>query len=318
MLQQTQVKTVIPYFEKFMGSFPTVQELAAAQIDSVLHHWSGLGYYARARNLHKTAGIITEQYRGEFPEDAEELAGLPGIGRSTAGAILSLSRGFYYPILDGNVKRVLTRCFEVGGWPGKSSVLKDLWNLAEKLTPQEETGLYNQAMMDLGSMICLRSSPKCGNCPVNHQCGAYKAGTWRLYPGKKPKKKMPVRQTVMLLIANEAGELLLQKRPPVGIWGGLWSLPELGEVSASDLYGKARKQLGIEVTQAGEMPMRRHTFSHYHLDIYPFTCRFNGYENDFVADNETLWYKPDNNEQIGLAAPVKKLLEEASQLRRFS
>ncbi|MBT8440604.1 MAG: A/G-specific adenine glycosylase, partial [Gammaproteobacteria bacterium] len=222
MLQQTQVKTVIPYFEKFVENFPTIQQLAEANVDEVLHHWSGLGYYARARNLHKTAQTIASVYKGKFPEEIHEMEKLPGIGRSTAGAILSLSRGLYFPILDGNVKRVLARCFEVGGWPGKASVLKQLWQISEKVTPRQETASFNQSMMDLGSMVCTRGSPACDNCPLNNQCGAYKSGNWSNYPGKKPKKALPVKKTIMLLIKNDQGAILLQKRPPAGIWGGLW------------------------------------------------------------------------------------------------
>jgi len=311
MLQQTQVKTVIPYFEKFVESFPTIQALAEADIDDVLHHWSGLGYYARARNLHKAAKTVFAQYQGEFPEDIDELEKLPGIGRSTAGAILSLSRGLYFPILDGNVKRVLARCFEVEGWPGKSSVLKQLWLLSEKVTPQKQTARFNQTMMDLGSMVCTRSSPACERCPLSGECSAFRNRSWGHYPGKKPKKCLPVKKTLMLLIKNDEGAFLLQKRPPAGIWGGLWSLPELQKVEHAELNSAAKTHLGINVGQSEAMPMRRHTFSHYHLDIFPFTCHFNGYEDSFMADNETLWYKQGGKEQIGLAAPVSKLLEEA-------
>lgn len=311
MLQQTQVKTVIPYFERFVGSFPTIQALAAADIDDVLHHWSGLGYYARARNLHKTATIIVSEYQGDFPEEIHELEKLPGIGRSTAGAILSLSRGRYFPILDGNVKRVLARYFEIEGWPGKASVLKQLWQLSEKVTPRQQTASFNQSMMDLGSMVCMRSSPDCDSCPLKDECGSCQHFSWVNYPGKKPKKRLPVKQTMMLLIKNEEGAILLHKRPPAGIWGGLWSLPELPGIQQSKVDSEAKAQLGINISRSQPLPMRRHTFSHYHLDIYPFTCHFNGYENDFMADNESLWYKRGSKEQLGLAAPVSKLLEEA-------
>ncbi len=310
MLQQTQVTTVIPYFEKFVKRFPTIKVLAQADIDDVLHYWSGLGYYARARNLHKTAKIIFSEYLGEFPEDIDELEKLPGIGRSTAGAILSLSKGLHFPILDGNVKRVLARVYEIDGWPGKTTVLKQLWGISEKVTPRQETAGFNQSMMDLGSMICKRTSPACGSCPLNDQCGAFRTGNWRSYPGKKTKKSLPVKQTMMLLIKNDEGAFLLQKRPPSGIWGGLWSPPEL-DMHDGDLYSETRVRLGIDVSKQQALPVRRHTFSHYHLDIFPFTCHFNGYVNSFVADNETLWYKQGDNELIGLAAPVSRLLEES-------
>jgi A/G-specific adenine glycosylase len=312
MLQQTQVKTVVPYYEKFMNHFPDIQALADASIDEVLHHWSGLGYYARARNLHKTAQIINEKYHGQFPEDVKQLSSLPGIGRSTSAAILSLSKGLCYPILDGNVKRVLSRCFEVEGWPGHTAVLNNLWKISEQVTPAQETALFNQSMMDLGSMVCTRSTPECRICPLTDECGAFQNNSQSQYPGKKQKKDLPVKQTIMLLIKNSQGALLLHKRPPTGIWGGLWSFPELDRVEACQLPEKIKRNFGMNISSPTAIPERRHTFSHYHLDIFPFTCHFNGYENDFVADNESLWYKPDQVQMIGLAAPVSKLFQETS------
>ncbi len=227
MLQQTQVATVIPYYQRFMTRFPDLQSLATAPIDAVLHHWSGLGYYARARNLHKTAQMIQHQYQGVFPSSVASLCELPGIGRSTAGAICSIAYQQPAAILDGNVKRVLSRVHAFEGWPGNARVAKQLWEYAETYTPVERTGEYNQAMMDLGATLCLRSKPLCPACPVSQQCKAFQQGNQQDYPGKKPKRKQPVKQVQMLMIQNPRGELLLQHRPPQGIWGGLWSFPEL-------------------------------------------------------------------------------------------
>lgn len=193
MLQQTQVSTVIPYFERFISRFPDICALAAAPLDEVLHLWTGLGYYARARNLHKAAQVVATQHSGRFPETMEQVTDLPGVGRSTAGAILSLSLGQHYPILDGNVKRVLARCYAVSGWPGKKEVEKCLWQLSEQVTPAAGVGHFNQAMMDLGAMVCTRSKPKCEICPLNNGCVAYATGSQASYPGKKPKQTLPVR-----------------------------------------------------------------------------------------------------------------------------
>ena len=218
MLQQTQVTTVIPFYLRFMESFPTVTDLANAEEDLVLHHWTGLGYYARARNLHKAAKIIRDEYQGEFPTDIEEVIALPGIGRSTAGAILSLSLNQHHPILDGNVKRVLARCFMTPGYPGKASFDKALWQHSEQLTPELGVANFNQAMMDLGATVCTRSKPKCELCPVIKLCDSYKNGSQAEFPGKKPKKDKPIKQTIMVLFTNE-DSVFMYKRPTTGIWG---------------------------------------------------------------------------------------------------
>ena len=219
MLQQTQVTTVIPYFERFMDSFPTVQTLAAAPLDEVLHHWTGLGYYARARNMHKAAQVVCQQYKGNFPSTIDQLCDLPGIGRSTAGAISAIAFKIPATILDGNVKRVLARFSAIAGWPGKADVVQQLWLVAENFTPQERIADYTQAMMDLGATICTRASPSCHQCPLTDSCIAYAQGNQRAYPGKKPKKKLPVRSRYFLLIRNKQGEILLQQNPPAGLWG---------------------------------------------------------------------------------------------------
>ena len=228
MLQQTQVATVIPYFERFMARFPTVTDLANAPLDEVLHLWTGLGYYARARNLHKAAQQVAALHGGKFPETFEEVAALPGVGRSTAGAILSLSLGKHFPILDGNVKRVLARCYAVSGWPGKKEVENKLWSLSEQVTPAVGVERFNQAMMDLGAMICTRSKPKCSLCPLQNGCIAAANNSWSLYPGKKPKQTLPERTGYFLLLQHE-DEVLLAQRPPSGLWGGLYCFPQFAD-----------------------------------------------------------------------------------------
>ena len=226
MLQQTQVATVIPYYERFMARFPKVADLAQAPIDDVLSLWTGLGYYARARNLHKTACIVAEEYDGKFPDSVEGLESLPGIGRSTAGAILTLGHGRWAPILDGNVKRVLARYHAIEGWPGRSDVLAALWRASEAVTPRHRTADYTQGIMDLGATLCTKSKPECLFCPMTEDCQARISGTQATYPGKKPKKKIPTRDTHFIICVDSQGQVLLERRPPSGIWGGLWSFPE--------------------------------------------------------------------------------------------
>ena len=219
MLQQTQVTTVIPYYQKFLKSFPSLKSLAIAHEDNVLSHWSGLGYYARARNLHKTAKIIVEKYQGKFPQDIEEISSLPGIGRSTAGAILSFGMDTRAAILDANVKRVLSRFHAIEGLATQSTTIKELWRIAELYTPSARVNHYNQAMMDLGATICIRNKPSCHKCPLMQDCKAHALGREKDFPFKKIKKDKPLKKTRLLIIKNENNEILLEKRPPVGIWG---------------------------------------------------------------------------------------------------
>ena len=308
MLQQTQVTTVIPYFERFMESFPDVHSLAQAGEDDVLHHWSGLGYYSRARNLHKAAKMVVDTFGGKFPESVEGLTELPGIGRSTAGAIASISMNIRAPILDGNVKRVLARCFAVPGWPGQSAVANRLWELAEQLTPYERVADYTQVMMDLGAMVCTRTKPTCQLCPLQKDCLSYLSGDATRYPESKPKKVKPERTVRMLMVVNQYGEVLLEKRPPTGIWGGLWGLPEIPV--ENDLESSANDKTGLELGEFEEWQPFRHTFSHYHLDITPVKTFA---QNDLKAvhDGERWhWFQPDQPSELGLAAPVKKLLDK--------
>lgn len=308
MLQQTQVNTVIPYYERFMQTFPTVRDLAQADIDEVLHLWTGLGYYARARNLHKSARIIHTDHNNRFPDDLESIVALPGIGRSTAGAILSLALNQVAPILDGNVKRVLARYHRVEGWPGNKKTEQKLWQLAESVTPDKEFAAYTQAIMDLGATVCTRSNPLCDQCPVNNGCEARETGTQEQYPGKKPKKTLPVKQTIFTIIENDKGEVLLEKRLPQGIWGGLWSFPECEpEQDPADWLHEAK---GYKVSRPQTQTMLRHTFSHFHLDITPVKLKLRKSAEKLADNDSEYWYSPQKGKRLGLAAPVKKLMDE--------
>ncbi len=305
MLQQTQVNTVIPYFERFMHSFPTVEALAAATEDKVLHHWTGLGYYARARNLHKTAKLICSDLNGEFPDTVEQLVELPGIGRSTAGAICSIAFKKPAAILDGNVKRVLARYAAIDGWPGQTAVHNKLWLEAETYSPVQRVADYTQAMMDLGATLCTRSSPNCEHCPLSANCIAYSQGRQTEYPGKKPKKKLPVRTTCFLLIHNKQGELLLQKNPPAGLWGGLWVLPQVDSVDeAEDHCAK----IGLQLTHQQTQPVKRHSFSHFHLDYQPILVQAVDRSCAVAEGDNQLWYNPQNPLSLGMPAPIVALI----------
>ena len=306
MLQQTQVKTVIPYFERFMAKLPTVEALAAAPQDEVLHLWTGLGYYARARNLHKAAGQIVETYNGVLPDTVEALCELPGIGRSTAGAIVSIAGGRRAAILDGNVKRVLARYHAVEGWPGTTAVHKTLWDIAEKYTPQSRFGDYTQAMMDLGATLCTRGAPACGSCPLSDDCAARAGGDPTRYPGKKPRKTLPVRSSTFLVVQSSNSEVLLQKRPQRGIWGGLWCFPEIPEGGEAQNWCLDNCQ--VEPVNIEPMAAFRHTFSHYHLDINPVLAKLNTAPMEIMARDQWLWYNLRQPPQVGLAAPVARLL----------
>jgi A/G-specific adenine glycosylase len=306
MLQQTQVSTVIPYFERFMKRLPTVQKLARAPQDEVLHLWTGLGYYARARNLHRAAQIVVADHGGIFPADVEALSSLPGIGRSTAGAIASISMEVRAPILDGNVKRVLTRFHAVDGWPGDKAVENRLWAIAEKFTPAERLRDYTQVMMDLGATLCTRSKPRCHECPLAKHCSALQAGEVSRYPGRKPSKATPVRQTLMLLFENERGEILLEQRPPIGLWGGLWCLPE---ISDHTMLETALNERGLHAGRKQSLPDFRHTFSHFHLDISPLRIEVKAAGKKIRETARQRWVKHSSPGELGLAAPIKKLLE---------
>jgi len=303
MLQQTQVATVIPYFNTFIEKFPDIESLANAPVDEVLYLWSGLGYYARARNLHKTAQLIAA--RGRFPDTLDELTALPGIGLSTAGAILSIAFKKSHPILDGNVKRVLTRFRAVSGWPGNSVVNKELWAISAKLTPIDRVADYTQAMMDLGATVCTRSKPACENCPLNTECLARRENNVSAYPTPKPSKTLPVKRVTLLLLSNADKRILLEKRPPTGIWGGLWSLPEFDSITEAHDWCLVRN---IHVIDQQALATRRHTFSHYHLDYTPLLIQSDNPINFVMEADRTVWYKTEQLNRLGLAAPIKQLL----------
>jgi A/G-specific adenine glycosylase len=305
MLQQTQVATVIPYYRRFMQRFPTLARLAAAPLDEVLHLWTGLGYYARARNLHQAARYIRDEHAGRFPRDFEAVAALPGIGRSTAGAILALADGQRHPILDGNVKRVLARYHRVTGWPGDKKVEARLWSLALSHTPRTDVAAYTQAVMDLGATLCTRTQPRCGDCPVAAGCAARRAGAEDRYPAPRPGKALPVRRTRMLLV-RRGDALLLKRRPPAGLWGGLWGFHEID--AGEDPRRWCRERLGVETLSLDRWPVLRHGFSHFRLEIEPVYLRVAaGRDRVEDADGE-LWYDLKRPPRLGLAAPVKRLI----------
>jgi A/G-specific adenine glycosylase len=305
MLQQTQVTTVIPYYERFLQRFPDVGALAAASEDEVLHLWTGLGYYSRARNLRRTAQLVCSEHGGEFPADAGRLATLPGIGRSTAGAIAAIACGQRAAILDGNVKRVLARFHAVPGYPGESATLNTLWQYAEAHTPATRTADYTQAMMDLGATLCTRSRPACPLCPLVESCEAHREGAAADYPGKKPKKAMPVK-AVQMLILEHGDEVLLEKRPPTGVWAGLWVFPQIE--AGMNALDYCRDQLQIEAELIERWQGYRHTFSHYHLDIEPLRLRLTTGDRSLREPERQLWYHRRHPAAVGLAAPVTQLL----------
>ena len=311
MLQQTQVTTVIPYFEKFMQRFPLVNRLAEATEDEVLHLWTGLGYYARARNLHKTAQTITTDYGGEFPARLEALVALPGIGRSTAGAIIAIAHEHKATILDANVKRVLTRYLGIEGWPGKPAVANRLWTEAERRTPDNRIADYTQAIMDLGATLCTRSRPGCGNCPLRADCFAAINDRTDQLPGKKPAKALPEKSTCMLMVENGRGELLLEKRPNVGLWGGLWSFPECQK----DEIEAALLALSINPSAIEMQASFRFTFTHFHLDITPVRVKLRDGGTPGISEpGQRLWYSVDEPVEIGLTRPVTKLMRQFKRI----
>lgn len=315
MLQQTQVKTVIPYYKRFIERFPQINDLSSANIDQVLYLWTGLGYYARARNLHKTARILTSQYDSQFPDTVEDLETLPGIGRSTAGAILALSLNKRAPILDGNVKRVLTRFYSIPGWPEQTKTKNQLWEIAEKNTPLKNFAQYTQAIMDLGATVCKRSKPDCCRCPLEHTCNAYTLNKVEDYPSKKPKKKpMPIKKICMYVFENEFGEVLLERRPPQGIWGSLYSFPEKREQKDDTTSSKTIKHLNSKSRSSEDFELKslRHTFSHFHLDIQPTLLKVSKRELEIDDSARWVWYSLNNPSELGLAAPVKNLLSTLS------
>ena len=348
MLQQTQVATVLPYYRKFMAQFPSLSALADCDVDALLHCWSGLGYYARARNLRLAARRIMDKHDGKFPTEFADVLALPGIGRSTAGAILSFAYSQRHAILDGNVKRVLTRYFALTEPLGVAKTETKLWCIADELTPTARVADYNQAIMDLGATVCTRAKPRCESCPVGDDCVAYRRGETDAYPVRKAKATVRVkRAVVMLIVRNRRGELLLVKRPPVGIWGGLWSLPEYdddgygygtattvmvtvtvvttttdGNGYGDDGDGNGRgnrnrqriktrfqKQFGITIKPAAPLPKFRHSFTHFDLEIRPLPATVTATTERIMDDANCLWYSPKSPAKIGLPTAVKRILD---------
>jgi len=312
MLQQTQVSTVIPYFERFMRRFPDVRTLADAPADEVLHLWTGLGYYARARNLQRAAQTIRDQHGGVFPSTLESVLELPGVGRSTAGAILALSGGARHPILDGNVKRVLARHAAVDGAPDEAATLAKLWELAERNTPHEHVATYTQAIMDLGATVCTRANPRCAECPIAADCRArIERRTAELPAGRKAAQRLRAtrksRRAVML-VARRAGAVLLVQRPPSGIWGGLWCLPEFGDRDSAASYAQRELASAPRITP---LPDIEHSFTHFDLVITPLVADCRGAAG--VAESGALWYDLGKPARVGLPAPIKTLLRHLGE-----
>ncbi len=304
MLQQTQVATVIPYFERFMSVFPTVFALAKASIDQVLHYWSGLGYYARARHLYQTAQIICNQYQQQFPMSLTLLMQLPGIGRSTAGAILSIAFKKKATILDGNVKRVLTRHHAIVGYPGNKKVENLLWQLAEEHTPETNCHIYTQAIMDLGATLCTRTTPSCHICPLQGSCKAYLNNMTKEFPTKKVRAALPLRTTCLLILENEIKQFYFEKRPNIGLWGGLWSFPECEEIKIEQYC----KDNHLHILSKSLQPKFRHTFTHFHLEITPVILMVRNLTLS-LNENNGRWLNPLALPAIGLTTPVKKILQ---------
>jgi A/G-specific adenine glycosylase len=304
MLQQTQVSAVTPYYLRFLDRFPTLTALAASTEDEVLRLWSGLGYYSRARNLHRAAQQVTSDFEGVFPMAREVIETLPGIGRSTAAAISVFAFGAREAILDGNVKRVLSRYFAVDGFPGERNVEKSLWTLAESLLPSREIEAYTQGLMDLGATVCTRSKPQCGACPLAATCGARALDRVAELPMPKPRKPIPLRRTVMLVL-RDGDDTLLEKRASVGIWGGLWSFPEVDNMD--DVRRLCESRFGCEVLSESALPILRHGFTHFSLDIAPMLVQVRR-SKTFAYESGSVWLPLADAKQAALPVPVKKIL----------
>ncbi|MFM2397705.1 MAG: hypothetical protein RLZZ144_955 [Pseudomonadota bacterium] len=317
MLQQTQVVTVIPYFQRFMASFPTVALLAAASEEQVLTHWSGLGYYARGRNLHRAARLIVENYHGEFPQQFDQLLALPGIGRSTAAAICALAFHQRHAILDGNVKRVLARHGAIAGWTGDKKIEAQLWQLAEQLLPADDEvksgsaiAIYTQALMDMGATICTRSQPKCDVCPVVTSCLALSTQSVKQLPTPRPRKTIPERSAVLLLLMV-SDEILLEKRPPIGIWGGLWSLPQFDDELSARAHCAtllAADSANRQSSAIEALPPFVHVFTHFKLHINPWLIQLQR-KPKLAAEPGTIWLIVDEALNAAIPKPVRTLLE---------
>ena len=305
MLQQTQVATVIPYYERFMARFPDVTSLAAAALDDVLAHWSGLGYYSRARHLHSAAQVIRDRHRGAFPTRFEDVVALPGVGRSTAGAIMVFAYGARYPILDGNVKRVLARVFGIEGYAGEPRVADALWSTAEREMPPSDLEAYTQGLMDLGATLCLRRRPACALCPVSATCVAQRTHRTQEIPAPRPRAALPHRNTVMLILEHR-GRVLLEKRPAPGIWGGLWCFPEI--TGDADLSLQCTQRFGAQVHDAERLPEVQHGFTHFTLTILPRRVRVTSL-TPAAAEGDCQWLDIEAARAAAIPAPVRRILD---------
>ncbi len=314
MLQQTQVATVLPYYQRFMERFPDVCALAAAPVDEVLHLWSGLGYYARARNLHRAAVRILEEHGGELPRSFDALAALPGIGRSTAGAILALALGLRFPILDGNVRRVLSRYFGVQGDSRERSVAQRLWQLSERCTPHERVDEYTQAIMDLGATVCVRRKPLCSRCPLAEKCIARRTGRQHELPAPRVARARRRRRVFMVVALRDDGSVLLERRPESGVWGGLWCLPEFSTATAASAF--VRGSLGAAAIEPRTLGQLEHAFTHFDLSITPLLVRCPG-RGAVVEEGASLWYNIRAPSRIGLPAPITTLLSRLADETLF-
>jgi A/G-specific adenine glycosylase len=304
MLQQTQVATVIPYYWRFLKRFPDIKSLAAASLDDVLALWSGLGYYSRACNLHRAAQQIIAQHNGRFPRDFETVLALPGIGRSTAAAICVFASSARQAILDGNVKRLFARCFGIGGYPGDAKVSAKLWRTAEQQLPRRSVESYTQGLMDLGAAVCTRGKPRCTACPLAQVCVARRRGRISRLPAPRPRRKLPQRRTRMLVLLH-AGQVLLEKRAPSGIWGGMWSLPEV-EPSAN-IAALCAQRYGAEVATREVLPTIGHGFTHFKLDIEPQRLGVARVAPRAAAPG-VMWLPLEDALGAAIPAPVRRIL----------
>lgn len=308
MLQQTQVRTVIPYFERFMKTFPDLKTLAYAEEDDILHLWAGLGYYSRARYLHRAAKTLMEKYAGVFPNTLLELRSLPGIGQSTAGAILAIAFNQPAPILDGNVKRVLARFHAITEPINEKSVENQLWRYATDYTPTKHVADYTQAMMDLGATLCTRSKLQCQCCPLVEHCSGHQQGIAELLPVKKKARELPTKEATFIIIKKDK-QILLYKRPSIGIWGGLWSLPEIpGKANTTDIRRFCAKNFNIDITNYTTLENFRHTFSHYHLNIFPVMVQINFFPKQLKEGKKEIWYNLNCPQKIGFPKPIQSIL----------
>jgi A/G-specific adenine glycosylase len=308
MLQQTQVATVIPYYLRFIEAFPEVSALAAASEDEVLAHWSGLGYYARGRNLHRAARHIMGNHGGEFPRSFDDIMQLPGIGRSTAAAICALAWHEPRAILDGNVKRVLARWCDIEGWAGEKQVEVRLWQQSEALLPQHDIAVYTQGLMDLGASVCSRSKPKCAACPLQSDCSALQTGKVNTLPTPRPRKTIPQKRACLLML-TQGNEILLEKRPPAGIWGGLWCSPQFDDEDAA-LDWCARNN--IPIAQKALLPEFSHTFTHFKLQIAPLRIELSNKPSQAAMEQHMAWMDVDGARHSAIPSPLRGLLEAIS------